>query len=335
MRTKLLGYLSAILLLSITSCDESTDTSEYGNWVKQSDFEGVTRSGAISFSIGNYAYVGLGSDGDDYLTDFWRFDPSKNFWQKMASFPGVGRLSTVSFSLDGKGYLGTGYNDDLDEEELNDFWEYDPDTDTWTQKADFPGSKRYAAVGFALEGNGYIGTGYDGNYLKDFWRYDPTSDSWTQAVSLYGSKRESATAFVINGQAYIATGRNNGVYLYDFWRFDPSDESWTDLTLYDEDDTYETYLSAISRYNGVSFSVDGLGYLATGISDSYTSSVYSYDPDANEWEDDITAFEGSSRSNAVAFVVSNKAYIATGRNSSQRFDDIWSFDPLAEYDEYD
>ncbi len=87
MRTKLLGYLSAILLLSITSCDESTDTSEYGNWVKQSDFEGVTRSGAISFSIGNYAYVGLGSDGDDYLTDFWRFDPSKTSGRRWLLFP--------------------------------------------------------------------------------------------------------------------------------------------------------------------------------------------------------------------------------------------------------
>lgn len=327
--------LLCVCLLCVSACDESTETSEFGNWVKQSDFEGVTRSSAISFSIDGYAYVGLGTNGDDYLTDFWRYDPSKNFWQEMASFPGVGRTATVSFSLGGKGYLGTGYNDELDTRELDDFWEYDPIADAWTQKADFPGSKRYSAVGFALSGNGYIGTGYDGNYLKDFWKYDPSTNSWTQAVSLYGSKRESATAFVIADRAYIATGRNNGSYLYDFWAFDPTTEGWTELAKYDEDDDYDIYISAISRYNCVSFVVDGLGYLANGISDSYSSSIYSYDPVNNVWEDNITSFEGSSRSSAVAFVVSNVAYIATGRNSSQHFDDIWRFDPYAEYDEYD
>lgn len=318
----------------LCSCS-SDDTSEDGNWIKYSDFEGNTRSGAVTFTIGDFAYVGLGSDGDDYFTDFWRYDPSKNFWEKMADFPGEGRIAAVAFSLEGNGYVGTGYSDDVDPEELADFWEYNPSSNTWTQKADFAGGARYSAIGFALSGRGYIGTGYDGNYLKDIWAYDPASDSWTQSISIFGSKRESASVFVIEGKAYVGSGRNNGSYLYDFWAFDPESEVWTDLTLYDEDDSYDEYIAAMSRYGAISFSVDGLGYLATGVSDSYSSSVYSYDPVINEWRDDITAFEGAARSTAVSFVINNVAYIATGRNSSFRFDDIWGFDPDAEYEEYD
>ena len=40
-----------------------------------------------------------------------------------------------------------------------DFWEYDPATNAWTQKADFGGTARLDAVGFSIGSKGYIGTG--------------------------------------------------------------------------------------------------------------------------------------------------------------------------------
>ena len=46
---------------------------------------------------------------------------------------------------------------------LKDFWEYDPATNAWTQKADFGGTARYGAVGFSIGSKGYIGTGSDLN----------------------------------------------------------------------------------------------------------------------------------------------------------------------------
>ncbi|MEQ9305395.1 MAG: kelch repeat-containing protein [Marinoscillum sp.] len=333
MKIRLL-YIFQMLILAIASCEE-VEEIEYGNWVKYSDFEGVTRSSAISFVIDEYAYVGLGTDGDDYLTDFWRYDADNNFWQKMAEFPGEGRVSAVAFSAAGKGYVSTGFNDDLDTEELNDLWEYDPGTNNWTQKSDFPGGGRYAGVAFALNGRGFIGTGYNGNYLKDFWSYNPDSDDWTQIVSLYGSKRQSATAFVIDNRAYVLSGSNNGVSLYDFWAYDAESNAWVDLTLYDEDDSYEEFILAISRYDASSFVLDGYGYIGLGISSSYNSDFYRYDPSDNSWEGDIQAFEGTSRADAVAFVLDDIPYVATGKNSSQKFDDIWGFKPDEAYDEYD
>src|SRR5258708_1015500 len=58
-------------------------------------------------------------------------------WVQKASFPGLGLKWTFSFSIGNKGYVGCG----KDSASFNhkDFWEYDPTSDTWTQKADFGG----------------------------------------------------------------------------------------------------------------------------------------------------------------------------------------------------
>ncbi|MBI4726765.1 hypothetical protein HY768_06025 [candidate division TA06 bacterium] len=45
---------------------------------------------------------------------------------------------------------------------LTDLWEYDTTSDTWTRKADFPGTPRDRAVGFSIGTKGYIGTGASG-----------------------------------------------------------------------------------------------------------------------------------------------------------------------------
>ena len=41
----------------------------------------------------------------------------------------------------------------------NDFWEYNPTTNSWSQKEIFPGSNRDKAVGFSINDKGYVGTG--------------------------------------------------------------------------------------------------------------------------------------------------------------------------------
>jgi len=325
-------------LSTMVGCSLGDDEDDdIGNWLKVSDFEGVTRSGTVSFTIGDVAYVGLGFDGDDYLQDFWRYDPGLNFWQRIDSFPGPGRISSVAFSINGKGYVGTGFNQDLDDEELADFWEYDPATDSWTQKASFAGGARYSAVGFALNDRGFVGTGYDGNYLKDMWSYNVDTDSWEQTVSLFGSKREQAFSFTIDGKAYVGGGRNNGALLDDFWAYDPEQQIWEDLSIEDDEDYYDEYIFAMTRYAANGMSSGGFGYIVGGISDSFTRSVYRFDPTIGEvggWES-LTAFEGTARSDAASFVIDNRMFLGTGRNASRRFDDFFEFEPFEEYDEDD
>ncbi len=340
MREKMLRTITAfpfiLMLLLLSSCS-SDDSSEdlVGNWVNRFSFEGKARSYAISFTINDKAYIISGYDGDERvrLQDTWEFDPTNNSWLKKANFPGVGRTSAIGFSVNGKGYIGCGYDGD---NKLKDFWEYDPTTDSWSKKSEFSGSARYGSVAFSVGGKGYVMGGYDGNYLKDLWEYDPTSNAWTPKTSLPGNKRFNAMSFVIDNIAYVVGGNNNGTYIDDFWAYDASSDTWAkkrDIAD-NSDESYDDDYGTIDRQNAVTFVINGLGYLATGDNGGLTSSVWEYDPTTDLWQDK-TPFEGAARNCAVGITVQNRGFVLLGKSSSLYFDDIWEFQPFAEYDEND
>ncbi|HEY4799723.1 MAG TPA: hypothetical protein VII99_11650, partial [Bacteroidia bacterium] len=56
---------------------------------------------------------------------------------------------------------------------LKDLWEYDPTLNTWSAKANFPGTGRFGAIAFGIGNFGYVGTGSDGlNSYNDLWQYN-------------------------------------------------------------------------------------------------------------------------------------------------------------------
>lgn len=340
-KLSLFVVLCVLLLIPLSACDDdSEDESELGNWVRTTPFKGSRRSGAISFTIGDKAYVGLGYNGDEYFTDFYEFDINQGFWQKLDTFPGVPRERAVSFSVNGKGYVGLGYNRDEDKEELGDFWEYDPakaPQDQWTQLNNFSGIARYNAVGFSIGERAYVGTGNDGsNYLGDFWEYNPTNDTWQEIISYPGQKREEALVFLMEGKAYICGGRNNGLTDTEFWEFDAEAKKWTNKRPDDGEDYYDEFSAATRRSGAVAFTYNNKAYITTGIAASGVAdnSVYEYDALTEVW-DKKTSFEGSSRTQAVSFVLGDQMYVGTGQSGSTHFDDFWLFRPTEEYDEDD
>src|SRR4030042_2951523 len=93
-----------------SSCkDDDTTVELIGNWIELSDFEGVARSDAASFSINERGYVTTGYDGDDRLKDFWEYVPVKDYWIQKADLPGNARNGAAGFGTATKGYVGTGY----------------------------------------------------------------------------------------------------------------------------------------------------------------------------------------------------------------------------------
>ena len=322
--------VSSMLLFTISGCgiDEEISEELIGNWLELSDFEGVPRSDAVAFTIGDKGYVGTGYDGSDRLNDFWEYNPTLNNWTRKADFPGAPRNGAVGFGTDTRGYIGTGYDG---ANRLSDFYEYDPATDTWVQISDFGGTARYGAVAFSINNKGYVGTGDDGNFLKDFWEYDPHSGQWSQKISLGGAKRRDAVAFVIDGKAYVCTGVNNGEYEDDFWEYDPLADTWTKKRpiANNSDEGYDDDYSSIKGINKVAFSINGKGYIATGGTGSAGTSVWEYDPASDLWEQK-TPIESSGRIEAVGFSIGDLGYLTTGRNASYYFDDLWGFEADAE-----
>ncbi len=343
-RLKYYFFLPASIVLILASCTKSSSTTDpttsSGNWVKRSEFEGNSRTEAVSFTIGDTAYIGTGFDGTNRYVDFWAYDPVKNFWLQRAQFPGKARNSATGFTVGTKGYITTGY-DGLNR--LADTWEYNPATNSWTQKADFAGTARYDAVGFGINDKGYVTTGFDGGYTKDLWEFTPTggtnnSGTWAQKTSLGGSKRSAAIAFVYNNKAYILTGINNGTTVSDFWMFDPATAGGTWTQLRDiantSTDSYDDDYSDIVRNNGVGFVIGSKGYVAVGENGSYVKKTWEYDFASDLWTRKTT-YERSERTGAVAFTVKGRGFVATGRNSTYYFDDIDEFQPDVTYNSND
>jgi N-acetylneuraminic acid mutarotase len=329
-----------IFLISLTlmaGCTKTTESEDdlAGNWVRRSDFEGRARAEAVvAVTNDGRVFTGLGFDGTNRLIDFWEYSSEDDAWYNRKDFPGTPRNSAVSFQANNKIFVGLGYDG---VNYLKDLWRYDPSSDSWEQMADFPSTGRWGAVGFSINDKGYVSSGYDGNYLKDFWEYDPSLNLWTKRTSPGGSKRNDAVAFVIDGKAYLCTGINNGEYVNDLYVYDPTTDAWASkrkLTNAEDDFDFDDDYLTIVRTNAVAFTLNGKGYITTGLRSSLVNNTWEYDPATDLWME-RTAFEGTGREGAIGFSVNDRAYVGLGKSSSLRFDDLREFIPGADYDEND
>lgn len=143
-------------------------------WTRMHDGP-IRRLSAVGFAIGQYFYVGSGYQNHNYK-DLYRYDTRNDSWSQMKDMPEYRMLSNA-LSVGGKGYvlLGRYWHGALNGGKLlSDIIEYDPSTNTWSNRGDFPGGARQDAVVCEMNGYGYVCTGED-NYERksDFWRFKP------------------------------------------------------------------------------------------------------------------------------------------------------------------
>jgi hypothetical protein len=213
---------------------KSNDLWEYDpateSWSQKANFGGTARAYATGFSIAGKGYIACGDDGI-YKNDFWEYNPGTNTWIQKADFAGPPRIGAVGFSLGSKGYLGSGLLVFSPVLRTNDFWEYDPTTDVWTQKSNIGTFVRAFGVGFSIGNKGYIGTGNNGSILtKDFWEYNPATDAWVRKADFGGSGRFQAVGIGTDTYGYIGLGDIGGGYTNDFWEYSPTLDTWTKKT---------------------------------------------------------------------------------------------------------
>lgn len=238
-------------------------------WTQKADFGGTARIKATGFGIGTKAYVGLGLGGIVSNKDWWEYNQATNSWAQKTSYPGNGSYTTVSFVIQGKGYVGTGATITFAETVYKDFWEYDPATDTWTQKADFGGVKRRHAMGFAIGCKGYLGCGWDQSafsWYKDFWEYVPQTNTWTQKAD-YPFNTEGGAAFSIGNKGYLGLGEGPNLH-NEFNEYDPAANTWSSLPNF----------PGGARNRVAAFVIDTIAYVGTGGSNNGTNSFYKYIP---------------------------------------------------------
>lgn len=239
-------------------------------------------------------------------------------WLQKASMGGLARHRPFTFSIGLRGYLGCGWNGVT---MYDDFWEYDPTTNTWQQKANYPAGPRLSAFGFAIGNKGYAGTGLDQFLVAqgDFYEYNPITNIWIAKTPFPGMPIFAASAAVVSSKAYICFGDDwDPFYMRytDLWEYNPTSNAWT----------YLTPFPGFARRDAVAFSIGTKAYFGTGNDDSYneTSDFWEYEPSTDTWTQ-LANFAGSDRSQAVGFAINGKGYIGTGGQLDEQ--DFFEYTP--------
>ncbi len=269
-------------------------------WSQIQNFPNTTNDeGQVGFSINGIGYVGTGAYiGYSWTNSFYEYTPSAGQWTSIASFPGVARAGAVAFVIGDKAYVGGGHDGPTGGNPLNDFYVYNASTGTWGGPiAPCPAAGVGShAVAFAINGEGYVGTGdtiSGSSYIpeKDFWKYNPDSDKWTRVADFGGGVRADAAGFAICDKGYVGTGNPDvaqNEFTKDFWQYDPVKNKWTRIA--DYGGTARAYTRA--------FVIGKTAYVGTGRNASSTSglgALWSYTPiDTPAFSADTSICSGGS-----------------------------------------
>lgn len=250
---------------------------------------------SVGFAIDGKGYYGTGiGKSAVYFKDFYEFDPTVDNgedklpgkWTKTDSIPGDPIYGMVGFSIDGIGYAGAGYTKETGY--ANTYYSFDPkaeDGKKWQIVEHINPSKRCNGSVFIIDNRAYIVGGTNNSRLvRDFERFDPSEEKgdlrWykisqdfeedynsTRVTKVY---RHSAAAFTINGRGYLCCGSLSSVGgKSDVWEYTPYIGP-DHMGRWDEICSFE----GTARFACQGFAIDGIGYVACGMSGTSESSFF-------------------------------------------------------------
>lgn len=236
-------------------------------WTPKAPLPAQGRRLATAFSANGHGFVGCGITGSStYLSDLWKYDPTTNTWTPAAAFPGGARYNTWQFVLNGIAHVGGGNSGGASGPFHDDAYQYDPITNTWSSGYPIPDQGRHGAVGFSMNGRGYVVCGRENSlqFVQDLWCFDPQSSSWNALQPLPGNGRSSPLVFAYYNDVVVGCGRDGSTNYYDAFIYDPTTDSWAAIPAY----------PGATAMAGTSFSIGnrsfgGLGWdLSTDLSHS-------------------------------------------------------------------
>jgi len=247
---------------------------------------------------------------------------SQNYaWTQKADFGGGVRYEPVAFAIGTKGYAGMGVTWTGSAYNYNhqDWWEYDPATNVWTQKANFIGVGRNGASSFVIGTDGYVGTGWTPSATSTFYKYNSLTNTWSQIATFIGAPRYDASAFAIGNKGYIGLGFSP--YFNDFYEYDPALNSWTQ----------KANFPGGARQTASQFVINGIGYVGTGDTQFtwYYGDLWAYDPALNTWTQKAN-YPGGGRGAAETFVINNKGFMGTGTDEVSVFKNFWEYNATSD-----
>lgn len=191
----------------------------------------------------------------------------------------------------------------------------------WTQKANVPTGPRVDAIGFALNGYGYFGTGvYQSFSYNDFWMYNPQSNTWTAKANIGWYWKQDCVGFSVAGKGYVSTGYNmsNNIPLVETWEYSDVSNTWTQKADYPGQSRYKCFSMVIGNKAFVGGGTDGI---------NLHDEMYEYDPSTNMWTQKAN-FPGMARNYITTFTIGNFGYAGNGSElSATAYPYYYKYDP--------
>jgi len=187
---------------------------------------------AMAITIGDTIYV-VGGTAPGNLRRIVAYDARTKKFSEPTLLP-VGLNHTMPATHDGKLYVAGGYLEGRDP--TNDFFQYDPKTNEWTELPPLPrptaagatvvvGDKLYVASGAPQT----FGTSGPVAPYEDLQIYDFETGKWSLGPDIPHPRHHVGGA-VLGGKLYVAGGRGEEDHsLATFESYDPATEAWEEL----------------------------------------------------------------------------------------------------------
>lgn len=287
-------------------------------WTQVASFPGAPRHHPITFSLNGFGYVMAGSSDTEDLQDLYKYDPIADSWTQLPDFPGGQRGFSYGVTSGDKAYVGFGATR-INETTIRyfDLWEFDADSEAWTQLADCPCSGRRHPALVATSTHIYVGLGGDsqGNQ-NDWWAYEIATDTWEQKADFPSRERHHPYYFAIDDIPYVGFGHGAAIY-NDFYSYDPSSDEWS----------YVNFIPSQGRVAGTQFSYGGKGYALSGDGDTHenlpTGEFWEFDPSNKSWTR-LEPHPGIGRWAPGNFLIENQVFFLGGETDFLH-NDMWTY----------
>ena len=278
----------------------------------------VPRAAAVSFVVGEYAYVFGGRDAEgNYLNDLWRYDIANDAWTSMRETPLRSRVNATACVHNGIVYIGLGFNGQYSNSTgfLSDWWSYNASTDTWQQLSDFPANTTARAISLVGDGELYVGYGFCWTYERDMYRYNIAEDMWSfidvhldRKAFTFPTRSFGGVGTTCQNRYFAGTGFR--AYSLNWWGEFLLEGAWVKRK---NVPGYKRTTAACAATKDFVYVIGGMHFGGVNTDGKVLSDIQQYNPSTDNWQY-VGNLPDGGRMNHIAFSVGNRVYVGLGEN---------------------